>query len=198
MRILSFTAMKFVLSILILVPALALGQTKTTEALDKKYDGLSLFFYKNTLKMLNQKDSKELDEMIKDIEKMRFVMVDKKKHAMERTEYATLKKSYQGEQYEEMMTGRMEGRNFDILVKERDGKVKGTIILASDSASLYVLDILGRIPLDKASALFNTIDQSTDVSKMIKNFISDDKDKKKRKKDDSEEGVKIEAKDDNR
>jgi hypothetical protein len=183
--------MKFLLSILILIPALALGQTKTTEALDKKYDGLSLFFYKNTLKMLNQKDSKELDEMIKDIEKMRFVMVDKKKHAMERTEYATLKKSYQGEQYEEMMTGRMEGRNFDILVKERDGKVKGTIILASDSASLYVLDILGRIPLDKASALFNTIDQSTDVSKMIKNFIGDDKDKKKKRKYD-EEGNKIE------
>jgi hypothetical protein len=184
--------MKFLLSILILIPALALGQTKTTEALDKKYDGLSLFFYKNTLKMLNQKDSKELDEMIKDIEKMRFVMVDKKKHAMERTEYATLKKSYQGEQYEEMMTGRMEGRNFDILVKERDGKVKGTIILASDSASLYVLDILGRIPLDKASALFNTIDQSTDVSKMIKNFIGDDKDKKKKRKYD-EEGNKIES-----
>jgi len=184
--------MKFLLLILILIPALALGQTKTTEALDKKYDGLSLFFYKNTLKMLNQKDSKELDEMIKDIEKMRFVMVDKKKHAMERTEYATLKKSYQGEQYEEMMTGRMEGRNFDILVKERDGKVKGTIILASDSASLYVLDILGRIPLDKASALFNTIDQSTDVSKMIKNFIGDDKDKKKKRKYD-EEGNKIES-----
>lgn len=184
--------MKFLLLILILIPALALGQTKTTEALDKKYDGLSLFFYKNTLKMLNQKDSKELDEMIKDIEKMRFVMVDKKKHAMERTEYATLKKSYQGEQYEEMMTGRMEGRNFDILVKERDGKVKGTIILASDSASLYVLDILGRIPLDKASALFNTIDQSTDVSKMIKNFISDDKEKKKKRKYD-EEGNKIES-----
>jgi hypothetical protein len=85
----------------------------------------------------------------------------------------------------------MEGRNFDILVKERDGKVKGTIILASDSASLYVLDILGRIPLDKASALFNTIDQSTDVSKMIKNFIGDDKDKKKKRKYD-EEGNKIE------
>jgi hypothetical protein len=184
--------MKFLLLILILIPVLAFGQTKTTEALDKKYDGLSLFFYKNTLKMLNQKDSKELDEMIKDIEKMRFVMVDKKKHAMERTEYATLKKSYQGEQYEEMMTGRMEGRNFDILVKERDGKVKGTIILASDSASLYVLDILGRIPLDKASALFNTIDQSTDVSKMIKNFIGDDKDKKKKRKYD-EEGNKIES-----
>lgn len=191
--------MKFLLSILILVPALALGQTKTTEALDKKYDGLSLFFYKNTLKMLNQKDSKELDEMIKDIEKMRFVMVDKKKHAMEKTAYATLKKSYQGEQYEEMMTGRMEGRNFDILVKERDGKVKGTIILASDSASLYVLDILGRIPLDKASALFNTIDQSTDVSKMIKNFIGDDKDKKKKhlKKKFDKDGVTIEEKEDN-
>jgi hypothetical protein len=183
--------MKF-FALLILIPTITFSQTKTTEALDKKYDGLSLFFYKNTLRMLNQQDSKELDEMIKNIEKMRFVMVDKKKHVMEKTEYATLKKNYQGEQYEEMMTGRMEGRTFDVLVKEREGKVKGTIVLASDSTSLYVLDILGSIPLDKASSLFNTIDQSTDVSKMIKNFIGDDKDKKKKRKYD-EEGNKIEA-----
>lgn len=187
--------MKLYITVLTLIPMLAFGQTKTTEALDKKYDGLSLFFYKNTLRMLNQQDSKQLDEMIKDIEKMRFVMVDKKKHAMEKTEYATLKKNYQGEQYEEMMTGRVEGKTFDILVKEREGKAKGTIILASDSASLYVLDILGKIPLDKASSLFNTIDQSTDVSKMIKNFISNDKDKKKKKEGGNDEGIKIEVKD---
>jgi hypothetical protein len=173
--------MKYLIALLVAAPLLAASQTKTTGNLDKRFDGLSLFFYKNTLRMLNQKDNKEFDEMIKDIEKMRFVMIDKKKHNLPKAEYVSLKKNYQGEQYEEMMTGRVDGRNFDILVREQGGRVKGTIILASDSSSLIVLDILGRIALDKASTLFNTIDQSTDVGKMIKNFVSDDKDKKKRK-----------------
>jgi len=43
--------------------------------------------------------------------------------------------------------------------------------------------------------LFNTIDQSTDVSKMIKNFVSGDKEEKKKRKE--EDGVKVEVKDDN-
>ncbi len=181
--------------LLLLASLVAEAQTKTTENLDKKYEGMSLFFYKNTLRMLNQQDNKEFDEMIKDIEKMRFVMIDKKKHAVPQGEYASLKKSYKAEQYEEMMTGRIDGRNFEILVREQSGRVKGTIILASDSSSLIVLDILGRIALEKASSLFNTIDQSTDVSKMIKNFVSGDKDKKKKYKE--EDGVKVEVKDDN-
>lgn len=180
---------------LLLASFIAEAQTKTTENLDKKYEGMSLFFYKNTLRMLNQQDNKEFDEMIKDIEKMRFVMIDKKKHAVPQEEYASLKKSYRAEQYEEMMTGRIDGRNFEILVREQSGRVKGTIILASDSSSLIVLDILGRIALEKASSLFNTIDQSTDVSKMIKNFVSGDKEKKKKRKE--EDGVKVEVKDDN-
>jgi len=53
------------------------AQTKTTELLDAKHDGTSLYFYKNTLRMLNQKEDKDFDDMIKDIEKIRFVMIDK-------------------------------------------------------------------------------------------------------------------------
>jgi hypothetical protein len=111
------------------------AQTKTTVELDKKYEGLSLYFYKNTLKMLNQKDDKDFDELIKDIEKMRFVMVNTAKEKFEKKDYVQLKKNYQTESYEEVMTGRFDGRNFDVLVREVNGSVKGTIILASDSAS---------------------------------------------------------------
>jgi hypothetical protein len=45
------------------------GQSKTTETLHKKYqDAISAFFYHNTLRMLNQQDDKDLDELIKDVE----------------------------------------------------------------------------------------------------------------------------------
>ena len=37
----------------------------------------SLYFYQNTLRMLNQTENKEFDELIKDIEKMKFLMIEK-------------------------------------------------------------------------------------------------------------------------
>ncbi len=179
--------MKTLLIFLLMIPLVGISQTQTTIALDKKYEGLSLYFYKNTLKMLNQKDDKDFDELIKDIEKMRFVMIDKAKSKFEKLEYTSLKGAYKAEAYEEVMTGRFEGRNFDVFVKEVNGSVKGTVIVASDSSSLYVLDILGKVALNKATSLFNTLDSSTDIGKRVKDFVSSDEDKKKRKKKEMEE-----------
>ncbi len=185
--------MKILLTFLFLIPIALFAQTQTTVALDKKYEGMSLYFYKNTLKMLNQKDDKDFDELIKDIEKMRFVMVNKEKEKFAKTEYATLKSSYQSEKYDEVMTGRFDGRNFDVFVKEVNGSVKGTVILASDSSNLYVLDILGKVALNKATSLFNTLDSSTDIGKKIRDFATGDKEEKekennkKRKKEKDED-----------
>ncbi len=169
---------------------LAFSQTKTTQLLDDKYDGLTLYFYRNTLRMLNQSEDKGFDELIKDIEKMRFLMIDKTDVKFSNEDYKKLLVSYKEEAYEEMMTGRYEGRNFDIYLKEKNGDIKGTIILASDSSSLYVLDILGKIALDKAPELFKAIDGSTDIGRKIKNFTDkgehdQEDDKKKSKKSDN-------------
>ena len=166
-----------------LVSVTSFAQTKTTEDIDKRYDGgLSLFFYKNTLRMLNQADDKEFDELIKDIEKMRFLMIDVDKQNFTSTDLQNLKKGYQSEEYEEMMTSRFEGKNFNVYIKEKAGDIKGTVILASDSSQLIILDILGKIALDKATALFRTIDGSTDISSKIKSFTDDDDDDRRSRK----------------
>jgi len=81
----------FLLALLFL-SQLSFAQTKTTEELDKKYEGLSLYFYKNTLRMLNQTDNKDFDELIKDIEKMKFLMIDKTKSSFVDEDYKKLKK----------------------------------------------------------------------------------------------------------
>lgn len=159
---------------MILMGSLAQAQTKTTQLLDENSDGLSLYFYKNTLKMLNQTDNKEFDEMVKDIEKMRFIMIDRNTEKFTDEKYKKLKSDYAKEKYEEIMTSRFDGRKFDIYVREVDGNVKGTVILASDSTQLFVLDILGKVALDKAGSLFKTIGENSDVSKKIKDFVDID------------------------
>ena len=166
--------------LLMLISALTFAQSKTTEALSKKHeDALSLYFYNNTLRMLNQSEDESFDELIKDIEKMKFLMIDKGKSSFSKDEYKKLLTGYRSEGYEEMMSGRYEGRTFDIYLKEKNGSVLGTVILANDSSNLLVLDILGKIALDKASQLFKTIDENTEIGNKIKAFTGNgDKDKK--------------------
>src|SRR6186997_3580655 len=79
------------------------AQSKTTEELAKKNsEALSLFFYNNTLRMLNQQEDKDFDALIKDIEKMKFLMIDKKT-SFDNGGYKKLVSSYKAESFEEIM-----------------------------------------------------------------------------------------------
>jgi Domain of unknown function (DUF4252) len=148
------------------------AQSKTTEALQSRFDNsLSLYFYKNTLRMLNQSDNKDFDEMIRNIEKLKFLMVNKTEKNFETADYKKLMKDYQGESYESVLTSRMDGRNFDVYIRDVKGSTLGTVVLVNDSSSLFVLDIIGTIDLNKVGALFSTIDENTDIGEKIKGFM---------------------------
>ena len=113
---------KFILTgIVVYCSATLLAQTKTTQALQAQFkdNTTSLFFYKNTIRMWNQTDNKDLEAMVKDIEKMKFLMIRKSSKVFGLTEYKKLKSDYQKEDYESVMTSRYQGKNFDVLFKEK-------------------------------------------------------------------------------
>lgn len=151
------------------------AQSKTTEELAKKNtEALSLFFYNNTLRMLNQQEDKDFDALIKDIEKMKFLMIDKK-NTFSNGGYKKLVSSYKAESFEEIMTSRHQGKNFDVFIKEKDGDTKGMLVLVNDSTNLYVLDIVGKIALDKVTKLYSVLGESSDIGAKIQNFTKDAK-----------------------
>lgn len=162
-----------------------LGQSATTEALQKKHsDALNLFFYNNTLRMLNQQEDPEFDELIRDIEKMRFLMIKKSDAHFGGSDYKKLLADYKAEAFEEIMTSRHEGKNFDVYLKEKNGQTRGMLVLINDASTLYILDILGRIALDKVTSLYSTLDKSADIGSKIKAFTGED--------DDEDDGEKAE------
>ncbi len=163
------------------------AQAKTTQDLQAKFENsLSLYFYKNTLRMLNQSENKEFDEMVKNIDKLKFLMVDKTSKNFGVQDYAKLKKDYQAEDYESAVTSRYQGKNFDVFIKDKKGSSPGTVVLVNDSTSLYVLDMIGTIDVLQAGKLFSTIDESSDIGKKIRNF-TEHKDKKDKEKDKDKE-----------
>lgn len=171
-----------------MVSAVAFSQTNTTNDLQKRFDdAFVLYFYNNTLRMLNQADDKEFDELIKDIEKMKFILVDKSK-GFTNQDYKKLVTGYKSESYENMMTARSNGRNFDVYLREENDNVKGTVILVNDSSQLYVLDIVGKVQPNQVTKFFSSLDQNSEITKKLTNFMGADDEKKKRMK---EKGIKI-------
>jgi hypothetical protein len=167
-------------------PVLLRAQSSTTEALKEKYsDALNLFFYNNTLRMLNQSEDKEFDELIKGIEKMRFLMIRKGESTFGNDDFRRLVSAYKAEAFEEVMTSRHEGKNFDVYLKEKNGATSGMLVLINDSTNLYVLDILGKIALDQVTKLYSTLDESTDIGSKIKAFTGNGDDDSGKEEDDN-------------
>lgn len=159
------------------------AQSKTTQILEDRYkDSFSLFFYNNTLRMINQQEDKEFDEIIKDIEKMKLLMVKKSTYDLN---YKKLVGDYKTESFEEVMTSRHQGKNFDIFVKEKNGKTLAMLVLVNDTDNLYVLDILGSIAFDKVTKLYSVMDESSDIGSKIQNFVSGDKKDEEEEKSDN-------------
>ena len=132
-----------------------------------------MYFYNNTLRMLNQKEDAGFDELIKDIEKLKFIMIDKGQN-FGPSDYNKLVSGYKSEAFEEIMTSRIDGRNFDVFLKEKNGKTQGMIVTVNDSTSLWVLDIVGSIALNKIGSLFSTIDGSSDIREKIREMAKKD------------------------
>lgn len=169
--------------LIILSPLLSNAQSKTTEALQKRHANANVFFfYHNTLRMLNQKEDKAFDDMIKDIEKMKLLMI--KKRESEDENYKHVVSDYKAENFEEMMTSRYKGKNFDIFMK--DGKDRGMVVLINDEDNLFVLDIVGMLALDKVTQLYNMLDESADIGKQIRQFTAGDDEEEEEEDDEGE------------
>jgi hypothetical protein len=159
------------IAFLVLIGFNLAAQTKTTEDLHKSNEeAFTLFFYHNTLRMFNQTDDATFDALIKDIEKMKFVMIDRTKFGT--ADYKKLVSGYKSESFEEIMSSRIEGRNFDVFLKEVKGKTKGMVIAVNDPEKLYVLDIVGSIALDKVTKFVSTLDQNSEIAEKIKSFTT--------------------------
>ncbi len=156
---------------------IALAQSKTTEKLQEQYpEARAFFFYNNTLRMINQTEDNEFDELIKGIEKMKLLMIKKNSKGFN---YKGLVADYTADSFEEIMTSRYQGKSFDIYVKEKNGQTKGMVVLVNDAENLFVLDILGKIAFDKVTKLYSLLDESGDIGKRIQTFVEGNKKKEK-------------------
>ena len=146
--------MRLAIVLLIFGSLQAMAQSKTTNDLSNKYENaFTLFFYQNTLQMINQADNEEFAALIENIEKMKFLRIGKEAHNFTEQDYSQLVSSYQNEAFEELMTMRHEGMDINVFIKEKKGITEGLVVLMEDGESVSVLDIKGSVPLNQIATL---------------------------------------------
>lgn len=149
---------KVLIFLVAIVSTSVFSQSKTTQAFHKDHDdAFVLFFYSNTLKMLNQDDNPDFEELIRDIEKMKFVRVDKKDSGLDKSDYNNLVEDFYDDDFEDLMTMRHEGMNVSAYIQEDDGVTTGIVMLMDDDENLAILDIQGAVPLNKMASLISKV-----------------------------------------
>lgn len=165
--------MKNILPIaLLFVTSVCFSQTQTTNKLSDAYSSRTFFLYNNTLRMVNQGGDKDFDELIKDIEKMKVVWVNKKEKSFGAEQYKKLVADYKAEKFEEIMNTRYEGKSFNAYIKEKDGDTKGVVVTVDDGENVYVMDIVGKVAINKITSLFSSLDKDSEIGGKIKNLIN--------------------------
>lgn len=149
---------RLIIFLLAFTPIFGYAQSKTTQAFHKQHeDAFVLFFYSNTLKMLNQDDNPEFEELIRDIEKMKFVRVNIAEAGLDKDDYNDLVEDFYDDDFEDLMTMRHEGMNVSAYIQEDDGVTTGIVMLMQDDESISILDIKGAVPLNKMASLISKV-----------------------------------------
>ena len=149
---------KIALYLLIFFPYLLSAQSETTQEFHQQHeDAFVLFFYNNTLKMLNMEENMEFEALIKDIDKMKFVRVHKQEENLTKNDIENLIVQYHEEEFEDLMTLRQENTNINVYIRENGGVTKGLLFLMEDEKYLSILDIKGKVPLNKLANLLSAM-----------------------------------------
>jgi hypothetical protein len=139
-----------------------MAQSETTDKFHEDHeDAFTLFFYKNTLRMLNVQDNKEFEELIRDIDKMKFLRIEKEKYSFDNSKLKSLADQYRKESFEDLMDMRSQGANLNVFIKEKDKITTGLVILMEDEENFSILDIKGAVPLSRIAELVSKL-QSAD------------------------------------
>lgn len=165
--------MKNILPVLLLfITVVCSAQTETTNELDHNYSSRTFFLYNNTLRMINQKGDKDFDELIKDIEKMKVVWVNKQERKFGTQQYKELVAGYKAEKFEEIMNTRYDNKSFNAYIKEKNGDTKGVVVTVDDGENVYVMDIVGKVALNKITSLFSSLNNNSDIGLKIKDMMN--------------------------
>jgi len=153
------------------VPLTLFGQSRAMRNLSESVDDISfsLVFYYSTLKMLIPEDNQELKSIIYDIEKIKFMKIDESFASLGADINDQLAKDLKKEDYEEALSMRMSDGMVKIFIRGSASNTKGIFMILDQDSGAIVLDIKGKVPVDKLLTLNSEIESLSENIPFIGN-----------------------------
>jgi len=140
--------MKNILIALIICPTLAFGQSKVMRNLAEEFpEARVIMLYHSTLNMLNIEEDEEYARMIRDIEKIKLLIVDKTTQKYSTTVIDDLKSDLSKYDFEELMTLRSKDYDIGVYINDDDGDIEGFFFIMDEEESLVAVDLVGNMPV---------------------------------------------------
>jgi hypothetical protein len=134
----------------------AKAQTKETNDFhDAHPEAFTLFFYKSTIRMLDPTNSEEYFNMIKDIERAKFLRFDESEISdSDLQNYITAIKNVS---FEEGMTMRQGSGTANVFIRDAESEKSGIIFIMKSEDQVFILDIVGKVQVSKLMELTQKI-----------------------------------------
>jgi hypothetical protein len=135
----------------------SMAQTIHTQKLHEEHpDAFTLFFYKSTIRMLDPTNSEEYFNMIKGIEKAKFLRFDSLE--LSDDDLAQFKKEIMADSFEEGMTFRRSEGTANVFIRDKEGEKEGIIFIMKAEDEVYILDIVGKVAVSSLMELTKKMD----------------------------------------
>ena len=144
--------------ILLLLPGLVEGQSKVMRDLADDFpDAFVLMIYHSSLNMLNVDDDPDFARMIRDIEKIKVLRVDKEEDNFTTEALSELKETLDDRGFEKLMTVKSKDYDIGVYINEDDGEIEGYFLLMDEDENFTAIDVLGSMAVGDISQLVDKI-----------------------------------------
>ena len=146
--------------VLALLPCYTLAQSKVMRNLSEEFpDGRVFMFYHSSLRMLNVEDDPDFDRMIRDIEKIKVLMIEKEESFESEKVLSEIKDGLEDEEFEELMAVKSKDYNIGVYILE-DDESEGFFLLMNEDDNLIAIDLVGSMPIGDIGQLVDKIKEA--------------------------------------
>jgi hypothetical protein len=148
----------------IALPLFSHGQSKVMRELGNDYpDAFVLMFYHSSLNMLNLDDDPDFARMIKDIEKIKVLRVDKDVDEFRKEDLTSLKAQITDQGFEQLMVINSKDYDIGVYILEDDDEIEGFFLLMDEDENFTAIDVLGSMAVGDIGQLVEKIKDVKDL-----------------------------------
>lgn len=149
---------KALLFILFISSTQLFAQGPTMRELSEEYpEAFKMMFYHSTLNMLNMEDDEDFARVIKDIDRIKLLRVDKDKFIFKADDLKELRETLADRGYEELMMVTSKESRISVFIQEDGDDIEGFFLYMDEDEAFTAIDVRGYIALNDIGMLVETL-----------------------------------------